>query len=96
MMHPTAAKLLIAAHLFIKEHGYPPSVRNVMADTTGLRSESSVSYWRDRLEDRGWLKLPGRTHGTRHYRSIVPNYQRVAFVREKGVYSVWELKAALR
>ena len=96
MIHPSAARLLIAAHVFIKERGYPPTFKDMQGDARGRRSTDTISYWRDRLQEQGWLKEPGRTpaQGTYGYhpsRSLVPNYDKVAFVREQGRYSVWEI-----
>ena len=52
-------ELLRAIEKYVKEHGYPPSHRE-LADTLGMRSTSSVAMRLDALERRGLIK---RDHG---------------------------------
>lgn len=42
---------------YINANGYPPSFRDIMAET-GLQSPSAVRYQLDELAAKGWLELP--------------------------------------
>lgn len=49
------AQIIAFVRRFIAEHGYPPTVREIMVGV-GLRSTSAVSYRLTRLEERGHIE----------------------------------------
>jgi len=49
------AQIIAFVRRFIAEHGYPPTMREIMAGI-GLRSTSAVSYRLSRLEERGHIE----------------------------------------
>lgn len=62
-LHPSQVKILDFVESYRNEHGFPPSVRELVA-ATGLRSTSSVAHHVDHLISIGRLRrTPGVARG---------------------------------
>ena len=57
-LHPSAAAVLIAIDVYLSEHGYAPTIRE-LCELTGLASTQTVFHHLAELERRGLIeRLP--------------------------------------
>lgn len=54
-LSPIQTQILHFLHVYIKEQGYPPSVREI-AKAVHLRSGSAVSYQLNQLKAKGYIR----------------------------------------
>ncbi len=90
-LHPRQRALLVAAHEYRQERGYPPCYRE-LAKRVGLKSINTVGYHREALVRRGLVSVvgPTRSGADSSHRTFAINYRRVAFVCTAGLLEPYE------